>query len=81
MENDDDRKRRIMWFKANKQYLGNVCRTLISIALDATERESARAREADLAKIFGVPLRTATSSDETLQRARQHIAPDGMPSE
>ncbi|QNN55751.1 hypothetical protein H9K76_14125 [Diaphorobacter ruginosibacter] len=80
-EDHEDRKWRILWFKANKQRLGGVCRALISIEPDASEREAARAREVDLSKVFGVPLRTVENSDDAIQVAQQLFAHDAAPSE
>lgn len=80
-EGHEDRKRRVLWFKANKQHLSRVCQALISIEPDASEREAASARETDLAKVFGVPLKTVENSDAALQLARQLIALDAAPSE
>ena len=63
-EDHEDRKRRMQWFKANRERLSAVCRALISIEADEEERESLRARAADLVKVFGVPLEIAMSWEE-----------------
>ncbi|NWB99108.1 hypothetical protein HX882_24760 [Pseudomonas gingeri] len=70
-ESHEDRKRRMAWFKANRQRLGSVCRALISIESDAREREQAQARAQDLAKVFGVALETTATREEAQLLARR----------
>lgn len=73
-ESHEDRKRRMGWFKANKQRLADVCRGLISVEPDERERQQANARAGDLAKVFGVAVETTSTLDEAQALARQLLA-------
>jgi hypothetical protein len=57
----EDRKRRGLWLKQNKQALGAVCKALISVETDAVRRTALAAQSAMAEKAFGIPMRTAAT--------------------
>lgn len=73
-EAHEDRKRRGIWLKANKQVLGRLCLSLIAIEPDRLKRIALRAQTAMATKAFGIAMEIAASSEEAAALATRQIA-------
>ncbi|MEO3715583.1 hypothetical protein [Roseateles flavus] len=72
-EGQEDGKRRMIWFKANRRRLTSVCKGLISVEPDEGERRQAHARAGELAAFFGLPVETTSTIDEAQALAWRHL--------
>jgi hypothetical protein len=63
-ETHEDRKRRGLWLKQNKQALGAACKALISVETDAVRRTALATQSVMAEKAFGIPMRTAATLQE-----------------
>ncbi|OCC04002.1 hypothetical protein BA190_16070 [Labrys sp. WJW] len=72
-EAHEDRKRRGIWLKANKQALGRLCLSLIAIEPDRLKRVALRAQTAMATKAFGIAMEIAASSEEATALAARLI--------
>ncbi|MBI0328016.1 hypothetical protein [Burkholderia plantarii] len=72
-ETHEDRKQRGLWLKENRDALAAVCRALITIEPDASERAAAQATAPGIEKAFGVPVDVVASPDEARQVARRRM--------
>ncbi|MGF6525455.1 hypothetical protein [Variovorax sp. PvP013] len=60
-EAHEDRKRRGIWLKHNKQALGACCKAVIGVEADDARRTALAARSALAEKAFGIPMRFAAT--------------------
>ena len=79
-EGHEDRKRRGLWLKANKQALAHLCLSLITIEPDGLKRIALKAQTAMATKAFGIPAQITSSLDEAARLAKQLLS-SGKPSE
>ncbi|MTJ82823.1 MAG: hypothetical protein F8N37_17685 [Telmatospirillum sp.] len=73
-ETHEDRKRRGLWLKHNRQRLGALCRALISVEPDPMQRTALDARSAMAEKAFGIPSRVVASATEAGDAARAALS-------
>jgi len=57
----EDRKRRGLWLKQNKQALGVCCKAVISVEPDDDRRAALAGQSAMAEKAFGLPMRMAAT--------------------
>ncbi len=75
-ETNEDRKRRMRWFKANKAEFSRICYAMISVEPDPQEREQLVAQAKEMFKFFGVPLETVTDMEEALMLGEKLMSGD-----
>ncbi|MDP9901751.1 hypothetical protein [Variovorax ginsengisoli] len=63
-EAHEDRKRRGLWLKQNKQALGACCKAVISVEPDDVRRTALAAQSAMAEKAFGIPMRMAATLEQ-----------------
>lgn len=63
-EAHEDRKRRGLWLKQNKQALGACCKAVISVEPDDARRTALSAQSAMAEKAFGIPMRMAATLEQ-----------------
>jgi len=63
-EAHDDRKRRGLWLKQNKQALGACCKAVISVEPDDERRAALATQSAMAEKAFGIPMRMAATLEQ-----------------
>ena len=60
----EDRKRRALWMKRNRDTLARRCRGMVGVEPDTTRRLMMRTQSAALAGLFKVPMRIVASAGE-----------------
>lgn len=76
-ESHEDRKRRGIWLKRNKQVLGGLCLCLISVEPDGLKRIALKAQAAMAKKAFGIPAEVVAADREAEVLAGQLLAAAG----
>ena len=72
-EAHEDRKRRTLWMKRNRDTLAHRCRGMVAVEPDTTKRTMMRAQSAALAGLFKVPLRIVATAEEAERLARAFL--------
>ncbi|MBF1801167.1 GntR family transcriptional regulator [Alloalcanivorax profundimaris] len=72
-EAHEDRKRRTLWMKRNRDTLARRCRGMVAVEPDTTKRTMMRAQSAALAGLFKVPLRIVATAEEADRLARAFL--------
>ncbi len=66
-ETHEDRKNRGIWLKHNKDALGRVCKSLISIEPDVIRRAQVKVMNEIANKAFGIPNEVVATRDDALE--------------
>jgi hypothetical protein len=77
-ETHEDRKRRGLWLKRNKQALAGLCRCLIAIEPDSLKRLALKAQTAMATKAFGIPMQIVSSPEEATTLADRLISAEPL---
>ena len=77
-EAHEDRKRRTLWMKRNRDALARRCRGMVGVEPDTTRRLMMRTQSAALAGLFKVPLRIVASAGEADALARAFLDGHGV---
>lgn len=72
-EEHEDRKRRGIWLKQNKQRLGALCKVLISVEPDGMRRAALTGQSAMAEKAFGIPMRVVDTLEEARTQGRRWL--------
>jgi len=75
-ETTEDRKRRGLWLKANKDRLGRLCLSLITVERDRLKRAELKTQASMATKAFGIPVAIVASFEEASSLAEWLIRPD-----
>jgi 2-polyprenyl-6-methoxyphenol hydroxylase-like FAD-dependent oxidoreductase len=78
-ETHEDRKRRGIWLKANKEALGRLCLSLIIVERDGQKREEMKAQTPMATKAFGIPMEIVASFEEAWSAAAWLTRADQRP--
>lgn len=70
----DDRKRRALWFKRNKQRLRRWCVGAIIIQQQRSLPTSIKLAITGVSKVFGMPLHLVASDDEARRQGRRLLS-------
>lgn len=62
-ESHDDRKAKMLWFKANKAAFAAICRGLVAVEPDAVKRAAMKIQGLALATAFGVKFDVVAEAD------------------
>ncbi|MFP1683220.1 GntR family transcriptional regulator [Alloalcanivorax sp. C16-1] len=78
-EAHEDRKRRSLWMKRNRDTLARRCRGMVAVEPDTGKRMIMQTQSAALAGLFKVPLRIVATTEEADRLARAFLggADDG----
>ncbi|MCC4309641.1 GntR family transcriptional regulator [Alcanivorax marinus] len=76
-EAHEDRKRRTLWMKRNRDTLARRCRGMVAVEPDTRKRAMMRAQSAALAGLFKVPLRIVATAEEADAQARAFLGGTG----
>ena len=68
-EADEIRKGRAIWFKANQKRFATLCRALIHLEPDRSEKQRMTADTQNLTAALGIPFTVVSSEAEAEQRA------------
>ncbi|WOD30017.1 GntR family transcriptional regulator [Alloalcanivorax xenomutans] len=73
-ETHQDRKRRTLWLKRNRDALARACKGMVGVQPNAAKRLVMQTQSAALAGLFNVPLRVVASVEEAERLGRVFLS-------